>query len=235
MRRVLFLLVLLLAGWPAHGAQDPEKAVSDELTRAVDRLASASSYRWVSTLRSRGSELVVTDGKAMRDGFTLTTRQLAGSTSRAVRKGDITVVEQADGHWENTTETQARLSKLYGYPNPPLVYARTPLEEIRMLLPHLEDWVKAGDQITARINEAGVAVRYRAGKAFQITKTERATATFRLRAGTLTSYTLHFNLAVRFLGKDEIRDQSVAVELNGIGTTRVEVPSAAREILERSK
>jgi hypothetical protein len=244
------LVAVLLAATFAHGAP------ADDVKNAAKKLSDAANYSWTATTqnappaagapapaaggRGGGFNAGPVEGKTEKGGYTIVTRALGGNAMQTVLKGDKRVQQGQDGTFMTPEEMAAAGNGGRGGGAAPVL----PADEIATLAGKVKelkaaDGVIAGDLPADAVGPLLLAGRGgRGGGAAPATPpapAENASGSLSiwLKDGALVKYAVHLKGTITGRnGMPTDVDRTVTTEIKDIGTTKLDVPAAAKDKLE---
>jgi hypothetical protein len=201
----------------------------DDVANAAKKLAEKASYSWKTTVvvpESAQFKPGPTEGKTEKDGFTHITMSFGDNTTQAVMKGEKAAVTNPEGTWQ-------AISELDGNEGPGRFLGRmirnfkAPAAQAGDLASATKELKKDGDAYSGELTEAGAKAQFRFGNA----SNAKGSVKFWVKDGVLSKYEFKVQAKVEFNGNEMDIDRDTTVEIKDIGTTKVEVPEAARKKL----
>ena len=220
------LLALALVIAPALFAAD--LSPKDEVIAAAKKLAEKASYSWKATVvvpESSQWKPGPTEGKTEKDGFTYVTTSMGDNVIEAVMKGDKAVITDQDG-WKTAAELEGgegrgrfmgRLVRNF----------KAPAAQVTELVAGIKELKKDGDAYSGDLTEEGAKAQFRMGN----TTNPKGSVKFWLKDGALSKYELKLTGKVEFNGNERDVDRATTTEIKEVGTTKVNVPEAAKKKL----
>jgi len=196
-----------------------------------------------------------TTGKAEKDGYSLVSMSMGQSTTEAVLKGDKVAVKTADG-WKSLEELaaarrggdqpqpgggQLRRGDPAGFAAMRLRRFKAPAAEAADLVAGVKELKEEGGAYVGELTEEGAKARLafggrgrRGGDAAQGPQVSGAKGSvkFWVRDGVLAKYEYTVQGKVTFGGREIDMNRTTTVEIEDVGSTKVEVPEDARKKLE---
>lgn len=228
--RTLFTTVALMSSSLMLASAAPQEKV----TAAAKKLAEAGSYSWKMTYEGGNFNPGPTMGKTA-NGNSIVTRTRRDNTYQTVYQGEKAAMETEEG-WMSIADLEAdtenRRNRFWARM---LENFETPAQQAQALLKDTQDLKEADGVITGKLTEAGVKrlMSFRRGRdAEGPDVTDPAgSVKFWIKDGVLTKYEYHVQGGMSFNGNDVDVDRTATVELSDIGTTKVEIPEAAKKKL----
>jgi hypothetical protein len=228
-------IVFSLAAWmTAATAGAADTTPKDEVTAAAKKLGDKSSYRWTTTVvvpedaRWRPGP---TEGKVEKDGYVEVKMSFNDNTSEFVMKGDHAAVQTMDGGWQS-------LSEMENAEGPGRFMAlmvrsfKAPSTQADNLVSSAAELKKDGDVISGDLTESGAKslLTFRRGNDSNISKA-KGSVKFWIKDGDLSKYEYKVSGTVSFNGDERDVDRTTTVVIHDVGTTKIEVPEAAKSKL----
>jgi hypothetical protein len=207
-------------------AADPSP--KDDIIAAAKKLGDNPDYSWKTTVVVPASAQFKpgpTEGKTEKDGFTYVTMSFGENMTEAVIKGEKSVVKQ-DGDWKTTSELEnaegpgrfrARMVK----------NLKTPAVQAAELAAATKELKKDGEMYSGDLTEEGAKAQFR----FGTPKNPKGSVKFWLKDGALSKYEFGVQGKVDFNGNEMDIDRATTVEIKDVGTTKVNIPEAAKKKL----
>jgi hypothetical protein len=225
-------VALLLAGSLFAANLDPK----DEIAAAIKKLAGQPNYGWKTTvIVPEGTQFRPgpTEGKTEKDGLTHIATAFGDNRIEVVTKGDKAAVLGQEGIWQSAAELEnaegpARF--LAGFAR----NVRTPAVQSAELASFAKELKKEGDSYSSDLTEDGAKtfLRFRRGGDGPAISNARGSVKFWLKDGELAKYEYKVQGTISFGGNDIDVDRMTTVEIRDIGKTKVDVPEAAKRIVQ---
>ncbi|MEO8427214.1 MAG: hypothetical protein ABI651_08900 [Verrucomicrobiota bacterium] len=224
-RNMLYGTMALLAGSLFAADSSPK----DDIIAAAKKLGENANYSWKTTVvvpESAQFKPGPTEGKTEKDGFTYVTMSFGDNMTEAVIKGDTAVVTNQEGDWQKTSELEnaegpgrflGRMVK----------NLKTPAVQAAELVAAVKELKKDGEVYSGDLTEAGVKAQFR----FGTPKNPKGSVKFWLKDGALSKYEFKVQGKVDFNGNEMDIDRATTVEVKDVGTTKVNIPAAAKKKL----
>lgn len=234
-RNVMIGALALLAG--SLMAEEPK----DTVINAAKKLGEADNYSWKQTMENGGGggfRAGPAEGKTQKGGYTWLSMTMRDNTIEAVKKGDKGAIKGEEG-WRSLTEASQ------GERGPATFMARriqnfkTPAEQAEELVGKVKDLKQDGDTYSGDLTEEGAKSllmfggrgRGGGGNGPDISGA-KGSVKFWVKDGQLTKYQTKVQGTISFNGNDRDVDRTTTVEINNIGTTKLDVPEEARKKAE---
>jgi hypothetical protein len=212
-------------------------APTNQVSDAITKLKAASNYSWTTTTVLKDSEFTPgpIKGQADKDGFAKMSQAFGDNTTEIVLKGDKVAVN-GDSGW--TT-----LDKVEGFPammagglsrnGAAAEEAAIGLKQVKELKPQ-DGGVLGGDLTSEGATDMlAFGPRRAAGdNQFPGPKNAKGSVKFWLKDGQLAKYEWHLLGTVSFGDNDMEMDQTKTVEIQNVGTTKMDIPAEAKKLLE---
>jgi hypothetical protein len=233
MKRNLCLAILLAAATSLLGAESNPK---DEISDAAKKLTEADNYSWKSTIEF-GNFTGTTDGKTDKDGLVFLSMTFGDNTTEAFLKSGKGAVKTQDQDWQSLAEIEAAAGTEPG-PRRFLVRRlqafKSPAEEVKDLAGKTKELKKEGDVYSGDLTEDGAKELLslgRRGANASGPKNAKGSVKIWLKSGALSKFVLNVQGTVNFNGEDRDVDRTTTTEIKDLGTTKIELPEAAKKKL----
>ena len=204
----------------------------EEVAKSAKQLGEKPNYTWKTTIVVPDDAPFrpgPTDGKTEKGGFTHLRTSFFDNPIEVVLKGEKAAVT-TEGGWQSLTEVEnlEGPARFLGFI---VRNAKLPAMEAAELASYAKDLKKEADVYSSDLTEEGA-------KAMQAFKTSSGSATvngatgsvkFWLKDGSLTKYEFKLKGTIKFNDNDIPNARTTTVELKDVGTTKVEVPDAAKK------
>ncbi len=212
-----------------------QAAAKDDLSKAIGKLGDAGGYSWKATSESPQFNLGPTVGKIDKDGCALVSRTWGENTIQSVHHGEKAVTETQDGGWQSLAELEAdqgdnrgrfRARMLRGF-EAPAVEAGELLKATGDVA--MSDGAYLGSLSEAKVKEL-ISFRGRGGGAGAGPEIRGAKGSvkFWVEQGMLKKYQYSVKGSMNWNNQDREIDRTTTVEISNVGSTKVEVPEAAK-------
>jgi len=178
-----------------------------------------------------------TDGKAEKDGLVSLSMTKGDNTTEAFGKAGKWVVKRPYQDWQTLAELEAAAGTEPG-PLQSLVRRfqnfKTPAAEVTDLSTKLKEVKKEGDTYSGDLTEAGAKELLSFGRRRPNApepKNAKGSVKIWTKAGAFSKYEVKIQATVKFNGEDRDIDRTTTVEIKELGTTKIEVPEAAKKKL----
>jgi len=230
-QHILFGTVALLAGSVLAANAAPK----DDVTAAAKKLADKDNYAWKQTTENAGGGGfggATSEGKTEKDGYLWLSMAMRDNTIEAVKKGDKGAIKTQDG-WQSLGEATS------GDPGPATLIARrvqnfkTPAAQAEDLVGKVKELKNDGETYSGELTEEGAKSQLMfggrgGGNAPEISGA-KGSVKFWVKDGVLAKYQVKVQGKVGFNGRDRDVDRTSTVEINDIGSTKIQVPEDAKK------
>jgi hypothetical protein len=214
-----------------------ETNTNERVKATVTKLTEQTNYSWTTIIKMPDMpfEPGPVKGRTEKGGYAMVTQQLNENTVQAVFKGDKVAVKGESG-WELIDEADGMVAMMGGW----LTANGTAADEAGKLLKNVKE-LKAGDgdvfsgDLTAEGAKDLLTFRPRGGNAPPPPpKNAKGSVKFWLKEGALIKFESHLQGVVAFGPDQDERDFEATrtIEIQDVGTTRLEVPEEARKKME---
>ncbi len=234
MNRNITMTIALLAAGAALAA---EPAPTNQVADAIAKLKAATNYAWTSTLKIANSDFNIgpVKGQADKEGFAKMSQDFNDNTTEVVLKGDK-VAFKGDNGWELIGEG----GDMRSFFAAGLARNGAAAQEAAIVLKSVKE-VKAldggalgGDFTSEGATDLMTFGPRRTGgeNAFPAPKNAKGSVKFWLKDGMLAKYETHLVGTVTFGDNENEMDQTRTVEIQDVGTTKMDIPADAKTKLE---
>jgi len=213
-----------------------ESSPKDEVTAAAKKLGQ-NNYSWKTSVEF-GNFSGETNGKTDKEGLIALSMVFGDNKTEAFLKGDKGAVKTEDQDWQSLAELEAAAGN---EPGPRTFLLRrlktfkAPAEEIAGLASKTKELKKEEGTYSGDLTESGakelLAFGGRRGANAPEPKNAKGSVKFWLKDAMLSKYELHLQGTVNFGGEDRDIDRTSKFEIKDAGTTKIEVPEAAKKKL----
>jgi hypothetical protein len=201
----------------------------DDILGAAKKLGAAANYSWLATtVVPEGSQFRPgpTEGQTEKDGFTHVSMTFGENTTKAVMKGGKAVVTNQDGDWETVSDSddgegparfRSRMIRNF----------KAPAAQAADLAGAAKELKKDGDAFVGDLTEEGAKAQFRFGNVTGA----KGSVKFWVKDGALAKYSVSVKGKVEFNGNERDVDRTTTTEIKDVGTTKVNVPEAAKKKL----
>jgi len=175
------------------------------------------------------------EGKTEKDGFTQVKGTFADNKWEFIRKGEKAALHSADEGWQSLAELEneegpARFRAMMAR------NIRVPAVQAAEIAATAKELKKEGDVYSGPLTEAGVKAlltfRPRNGEGGPTVTNASGSAKFWLKDGALAKYEFKVKGTVSFNGNEFESERATTVEINDVGTTKIDVPKEAKKKLD---
>ncbi|PWU10473.1 MAG: hypothetical protein C5B50_25570 [Verrucomicrobia bacterium] len=232
-RNLLIGTIALLAGSLLQASASPK----DELTTAAKKLADKDNYSWKQeTVNAGGGGFGAGAGKGKieKGGYLWLSMKMRDNTVEAVKKADKGAIKIED-EWQSLSDAAS------GDPGPATFVARrlqnfkSPAAQAEDLAGKVSEVKRDGDVYSGDLTEEGAKSQLmfggRGGGNGPEISEAKGSVKFWVKDGLLSKYELKVQGKVSFNGNDRNVDRTTTVEIQDIGSTKVEVPDEAKKKL----
>jgi len=214
-------------------AADPD--LKDELQSVIKKLGQKENYGWRTT-NDFGGFISTAEGKANKEGLIQVAVTFGENTTTAYLKGGKGAVKTPEEDWQSLSDLAAAVESEPG-PRSFLVRRlqtyKAPAEQAADLASKLKSVKKQDGAYFGELTEEGAKDvlsfgRRRTGNAPE-PKNAKGSVRFWSKDGVLTKYQMKLEGTVSFGGEERDLEGSVTVEIKEIGTTKLELPEAAKK------
>jgi hypothetical protein len=229
-------------------------APADDVSAAAKKLADAANYSWTTTIANAdggggggGFGGGPSSGKTVKGGVTITTRTGPNGETQNIRQGDKMVMQNQEGAWVTQEELMAQFGGGqggapggggrgggrggFGFGGAGAV---NPAEDVMALVGQAKDFKAADGAIVGTLTPEGVAPRLggrggrRGGEAPPPPTNASGSVKFWLKDGVVAKYEIHVKGTVQGRGGEMQVDRTTTTEIKDVGTTKVDIPAAAK-------
>ena len=225
MKHLILCSTLVAAALPLFAADGPK----DDVIAAAKKLADKANYSWKTTVvvpESAQFKPGPTDGKTEKDGFTFVTMSFGDNQTEAAMKGDKAVITNQDGEWQSATELEGGEGR-GRFLGRMVRNLKTPANQATELVGAAKELKKDGDVYSGDLTEDGAKAQFR----FGTVSNPKGSVKFWLKDGVLSKYEFKVTGKVDFNGNEVEVDRATTTEIKDVGTTKVNVPEAAKKKL----
>ena len=202
---------------------------NDDVSAAAKKLAEKSNYAWKTTVvvpESAQFKPGPTDGKTEKGGFTYITMSFGDNLTEAAMKGDKAVVTNQGGDWQLASELEGGEGR-GRFLGRMVRNFKVPAAQAAELAGVTKELKKDGDVYSGELTEAGAKAQFRFGTA----NGAKGSVKFWLKDGVVSKYEFKVTGKVEFNGNEMDVDRATTTEIKDVGTTKVNVPEAAKKKL----
>jgi hypothetical protein len=205
----------------------------DDVLNAIKKLSEQPSYSWRSTHvvpDDAPFKPGPTEGKIEKDGFTWISLSMMDNKMEAITKESKGAIKQ-DTSWKALED----FDKEEGFERMPAIIVRSikpPAKEASELALAAKELKADGDVISGDLTEEGAKKLQKFGPPDSegpAISEAKGSVKFWLKEGSLVKYEFHLKGKIDFNGNVIPNDRTTMVEIKDVGTTKLEVPEAARK------
>jgi hypothetical protein len=227
--RLLTLLSSLALALPVTPLPAADSAAKDDVLGAARKLGDKPNYSWKATVvvpETAQFKPGPTEGKTEESGFTYVTMSFGDNLTEIVIKGDKAVVTNQEGEWQSAADLEGGegRGRFLGRMARNL---KTPAAQAADLAAATKDLKKDGDAYGGTLTDEGAKAQFRFGNV----TSSKGSVKFWVKEGVLTKYEVKLQGKVEFNGNETEVDRTTTVEVKDIGSTKVNVPEAAKKKL----
>lgn len=226
MKRIIACNVLCLLASPLLAADSGPR---DDVIAAAKKLAEKANYTWKTTVvvpESAQFKPGPTDGKTEKDGFTYVTMSFGDNLTEAAMKGDKALITNQDGDWQLASELEGGEGR-GRFLGRMVRNLKAPAAQATELAGVTKELKKDGDVYSGDLTEEGAKAQFRFGNV----SNPKGSVKFWLKDGVLSKYEFKVKGKVDFNGNEMDVDRATTTEVKDVGTTKVNVPEAAKKKL----
>ncbi len=230
MKRNILLGIVMLATGSLLAA---EAGAKEDVVAAAKKLGDKGNYSWKTTMEA-GNFNGSTDGKTDKDGLVSLSMTFGDNTTEAYVQGGKGAVKRPDQDWQSLTELANSTE-----PGPGRFLVRrlqafkAPATEAADIADKTKELKKDGDLYSGDLTEAGakdlLAFGGRRGANAPEPKNAKGSVKFWTKDGVLSKYELKLQGTINFNGEDRDMDRTTTVDIKDVGSTKIDVPEAAKK------
>jgi hypothetical protein len=223
MKTMLLACLLALLSMPVRAA---DSSLRDDVIAAARKLADKPNYSWRMTVvvpETAQFKPGPTEGKLEKDGYTTLEITFGDNTTKVAMKGDKAAATNLEGEWLTTAEIEAAGGP-GGFLARMIRVFKAPPGQATELANGTKELKKDGEVITGDLTEEGAKAQFR----FGTPTNPKGWVKFWIKDGVLTKFEFKVTGKVDFNGNEIDVDRDTTVEIKDVGTTKVEVPEAAK-------
>jgi hypothetical protein len=228
------LLCLALATPALLGAADAK----EELTAAAKKLGEQENYSWKTTVvvpESAQFRPGPTEGKAQKDGLIHVKMSFRDTPMEMAKQGEKTAFTNQDGEWQTLAEAEGQEGRgrfMVGM----VRGLQTPAQQATEMVAGIKELKKEGEVIAGDLTEeaAKSLMRWRRGGGGgegPAISGAKGSAKFWTKDGVLTKFEFKVSGKMDWNGNEMDMDRTTTVEIKDVGTTKIELPEAAKKKL----
>ncbi len=231
-RNILIGTLVLTAG--ALLAADAK----DQLTAAAKKLADKANYSWKQTMENAGGGgMGPMNAEGKIDNGTIWV-SMAGrnNTTEAVKKGEKAAIKTQEG-WQSVEEMSGQQGR-GRFAGMMMRNYRPPATQIEDLAKQMKEIKQEGDVYSGDLTEDGAKAQIfprrpgaDGGNGPEISGA-KGSAKIWVKDGLPVKYEVRVKGSISFTGNDREIDRTTTVDIQNVGSTKVEVPEEAKKKLE---
>ncbi len=232
-RMTLFSLVTLTAASLIAAESSPSEAV----TNAAAKLAQQANYSWKATT-TFGNFTGTSEGKSQKDGLLALSMIFGDNTTEAFLKDGQGAVKAGDQDWQSLAELVSAAGSEPGrrqFLPRFLQNFKSPTVEACNLASKAGELKPDGEAYASELTEAGakelLTFGGRRGGNAPEPKNAKGSVKFWVKDGLLAKYELKLQGTMNFNNEDRDVGRTMTVEIKDVGTTRIDLPEAAKKKL----
>jgi len=235
---LLITALALLAGGSVAIAADAK----EELLNAAKALAGKANYSWKATVvvpEDAQFKPGPTEGKAEKEGYVVVSQSFGPATMQIVKKGEKAAMTNQDGAWDSLAD----MEKEEGFGRFRAAMARNlmaPADDVVDLVKYMKELKKEGDVYSGELTEEGAkgmvgfggrrgGVGIPDGPKVSFAK---GSAKFWVTDGVLGKMEIKVDGTMDFNGNEMEIVRTTTTEIKNVGSTKMEVPEAAKDKLK---
>jgi hypothetical protein len=234
MKHTIALTMTLLAAGAAWGA---DTAPTNQVADAISKLKAATNYSWTSTLKFANSDFNIgpVKGQASQDGFAKMSQDFNDNTTVIVLKADKVAFKGQDG-WQLLGEgggMETFFAAGLARNGAAAQEAEITLKNVKELRA-VDGGALGGDFTSEGATDLMTFGPRRASgeTGFPPPKNAKGSVKFWIKDGLLTKYETHLHGTITFGDNENEMDQTRTVEIQDVGTTKMDIPAEAKNKLE---
>jgi hypothetical protein len=235
-KHLLIPLVVLTTFSPVAADSNPK----DEVVSAAKKLADKDNYSWKTTVvvpEDAPFKPGPTEGKTEKNGLTYVVMSFFDNKMETVIKGDKAAALNPEGVWKSVDE----LGKEEGPGQFMALIIRnlkTPTKEAADLVSFSQNLKNEGDVFSSDLTTEGSKELQTWGSKDDPNRptvtNAKGSVKFWLKDGVISKYEFKLKGTISFNGNELPNERTTTVEIKDQGTTKIEVPEAARKKVNQS-
>lgn len=211
------------------------ESAKDEVTAAAKKLEGKANYSWKTTVvvpEDARFKPGPSEGETEKDGITHITLSFGDNKMQAVMKGSKAAALTQDGDWKTSEELENAegSSRFLGMM---LRNMKTPAQQAAELASFAKELKKEGDVYSSDLTEEGATTLQRfgrrGGQQGPTVTDPKGWVKFWMKDGLLSKYEFKLTGTMKFNDNEFKNDRTTTVEIEKVGTTKVEIPEEARK------
>lgn len=214
-----------------------DSSAKNEAVSAAKKLGEKSNYSWKQTVVApEGSRFRPgpTEGKIEKDGFTHITSSFGDNTTQTILKGDKAAVTSQEDGWQSIAELEGQEQGFGRFRAAMARNFKAPAVQAADIAAATKDLKKEGDAYSGDLTEAGAKALMsfggRGGGGANVSNA-KGSAKFWVKDGVLSKYEYKLKGTITVNNNDVEIDRTTTVEIKDVGTTKIDVPEAAKKKL----
>ena len=229
-KRTLLTLATFVAGSIAAATAGP----LEDINAATKALSETESYSWTTIVKvPEGTRFSPgpTYGKVTKDGMIDVKLTFGDNTTHAIIKGEKAAITNQDGGWDSASEIEN--SEGPGRFRAGMVRnIQTPSKQAAEIAATVTEWKSEDGVLSGELTKEGATelmrFRRRGGNGGPEIFGAVGSAKFWIKDGVLQKYQYKVEGLMEFNNNDIDIDRDTTVEIKDIGSTKIEVPEAAK-------
>jgi hypothetical protein len=230
---ILAGLLVLVAGSLLAAESTPKEAV----TAAAKKLAQSTNYAWKAVVvvpEDAPFKPGPTEGMTEKDGFTCFTMTIFDNKFQVIAKGEQRALTDQEGNWKSLAEVDkeegpARFGGMIAR------NLKAPAKEAADIAAFVKELKLDGGVYAGELTEEGAkslqTFRMSGGDGGPSVSDAKGSAKFWLKDGALIKYEFKLKGLIKFGDNEFPNERTTTVEIKDVGTTKVNVPEAAKKKL----
>ena len=162
------------------------------------------------------------------------------TTTEVIKKGDKTAFTNRDGEWQSLAEAEGQEGGGARFRGAMVRNLQSPAQQATNIIAGVKELKKDGDAFVGDLTEDGAKrlMQFRGGRGGAAGGGEgptisdaKGSAKFWIKDGVLSKFEFKVSGKMEFNGNQMDQDRTTTVEIKDVGTTKVEVPEAAKSKL----
>jgi hypothetical protein len=211
----------------------------EEVAAAAKKLGEQANYSWTTTVVvPEGSPFRPgpAEGKMEKDGVIYVKTTRGDTTSEVVKKGEKAAFTNRDGEWQSLAEAEGQEGG-GRFRGAMVRNLQAPAQQATNIIAGVKEFKKDGDAFVGDLTEdaAKGLMQFRGGRGGGAGGGEgptisdaKGSAKFWIKDGALSKFEFKVSGKMEFNGNQMDQDRTTTVEIKDVGTTKVEVPEAAK-------
>lgn len=212
-------------------------ATKEDVTAAAKKLGEQPNYSWKTTVTvPEGARFHPgpTAGKVEKNGFMDVKITFRNNTFEIVKKGDKGAFTNPEGEWQSVADAESQGGR--GRFMAMMVRnMKAPAQQAKEIAEGVKEFKQEGEATGGDLTEVAAKdlMRFRRGRGNGPTISDaKGSAKFWIKDGQLSKFEFKVSGRIDFNGNDFNVDRTTTTEITDVGTTKVELPEAAKKKLE---